>query len=206
MTDFPRDESWDELLVEANLFDFLANVFLTLPDEAYVEQLRAFNWSDVPMEGCRSIGAFLEATAKVKADEVALELGRDRAALVRHMGPRAIEPPYESMYVDAPVNLCIGELNRFYADAGYAVSRDTRDTADQIGVEFAFLALVDQKMLEALVAGDGEEARACCETRASFEQQHIGRWAHRYAQCMLDAAQTDFYRGVAQIILEIPLG
>lgn len=204
MVERETEEKLDELQTETNLFDFLSNVFLTLPDETYVKELRELDWASVPLEGCQRIDAFLKDSVGKRANDVVLELGRDRSALVRHMGPRAIEPPYESMYTDAAANVSIGDLNRFYADAGYAVSSDTHDTSDQIGVEFAFLALLGRKELEALTAGDEAIARVCRDTRTDFERQHIGRWAHRYAQCMLDAAQTDFYRGVAQIILTIP--
>lgn len=193
-----------DLFGKAQLLHFLSEVFLTLPTEDYLRSLAAVDWHALPLKGSALIGAWLDES-RDRTEDALLDLGRDRSALVRSMGPRAIEPPYESLYRKTAVNASIGSLNRFYADEEYRVSDNVRDTADQLGVELAFAALLHDKMLLALKEGDEAEAQRIDEVRASFERTHLGQWAGTYAIAMEAAAQTDFYRGVAQLIAALPL-
>lgn len=200
-----REESpIDDLFGKAQLFHFLSGAFLTLPNEGYLQDLTAINWRALPFKGSALIGAWLDAS-RSRMEDALLDLGRDRSALMRSMGPRAIEPPYESLYRKTAANLSIGSLNRFYADEGYQVADNVRDTSDQLGVELAFEALLHDKMLAALEEGDELEARRLDEVRATFERTHLGQWAGTYAAAMESAAQTDFYRGIAQLIAALPL-
>lgn len=194
----------DDLFGKAQLFHFLSEVFLTLPTEDYLQGLAAIDWRALPFEGSALIGAWLDESRNRREDAL-LDLGRDRSALMRSMGPRAIEPPYESLYRETAANVSIGSLNRFYADEGYRVADNVRDTSDQLGVELAFAALLHDKMLAALKEGDDAEAQRIDEVRAAFERTHLGQWARSYATAMEAAAQTDFYRGVAQLIAALPL-
>ncbi len=194
-----EEQATADLYGRAQLLHFLSEVFLALPTEDYLERLAAINWNALPLESCRLIGAWLDESRHRPVDAL-LDLGRDRSALVRSMGPAAIEPPYESLWRGAAANLSIGSLNRFYADEGYQIADEVRDTSDQLGVELAFSALLHDRLLAALAAGDEAEAARLDEVRATFERTHLGQWAPTYAAAMESAARTDFYRGVAQLL------
>lgn len=199
-----EETSIADLFGKAQLLHFLSDVFLVLPTEEYLETLAALDWRAFPFEGSALIGSWFEASRSHPTDAL-IELGRDRSALMRSMGPRAIEPPYESLYRQTATNLSIGSLNRFYGAEGYRVSDDVRDTSDQLGVELAFDALLHDKILAALEEGNEAEAIRVDSVRASFEGTHLGQWASCYAAAMATAAQTDFYRGVAHLIAALPL-
>ena len=193
-------EAIAELSAGAELYGFLGKVFLALPDASFLDELFAMDWSRFDIEGFQLIGRFAESHAGRPRKDVLEQLGCDRAALVRGVGFGAIEPPYESLYRGASSNVSIGGLNRFYSKAGYAVDKSVKDTSDQIGVELSFVSLMYAKELESAQAGDGETAAAVRETRERFFAEHLSCWAADYARAMEDAAQTDFYRGIAQII------
>lgn len=192
-----------ELENKIGLYSFLSSVFMTLPDDAFLDSLFALEWGDSDSRGCNEIAAYAAAQKDKDREEVLLDLGRDRARLVRGTGNDGMEPPYESMYVKSEAaNTSIGSLNRFYGDVGYEVSEDTKEAPDQIGVEFSFMELMLRRELEAVRAGDEDIATQCEEVRRHFMAQHLGRWAHDYASAMRNHAQTGFYRGIALLIEE----
>lgn len=192
-----------ELENKIELYSFLTSVFMTLPDEEFLNSLLSLAWEESDSRGCNEIAAYAKEIQGRDHEEVLLELGRDRAKLVRGASNDGMEPPYESMYVKSEAaNTSIGSLNRFYGDVGYEVSEDTKEAPDQIGVEFSFMELMLRRELEAVQAGDDGTAAQCEEVRRHFMAQHLGRWAHDYASAMRNHAQTGFYRGIALLIEE----
>ena len=192
-----------ELENKIELYSFLTSVFMTLPDEKFLDSLLSLAWEESDSRGCNEIAAYAKEIQGRDHEEVLLELGRDRAKLVRGASNDGMEPPYESMYVKSEAaNTSIGSLNRFYGDVGYEVSEDTKEAPDQIGVEFSFMELMLRRELEAVQAGDDDTATQCEEVRRHFMAQHLGRWAHDYASAMRNHAQTGFYRGIALLIEE----
>lgn len=197
-----NEEREIELEQRIALFDFLGSLFLTLPDEELLARLRTLDWDESDSAGCNEIAAYVAARRDVPDEEVLLELGRDRTRLVRGANNEGMRSAYESLYGSGAANETIGSLNRFYADAGFALADGVHDAVDQLGVEMAFCALLMKRELEALRQGDGEAADRWCEARDHFMAQHLGRWACDYATDMEAFALTGFYRGVARLIKE----
>lgn len=189
------------------LYGLLGSVFLTLPDEEFLESLVNMDWSESDSRGCNEIAEYAQAQKGRDAEEVLLELGRDRAVVIRGANNKGMEPPYEALYIKgAPKkgasNQAIGSLNRFYADAGFQLSDEAKDSSDQIGIEFMFVQLLLQRELDALREGNADAAEQWQEVRRHFMSQHLGRWAHDYACAMRNHASTGFYRGIALLIEE----
>ena len=182
--------------------DLLSSLFLTLPDEVLLDSLYSLEWEESDSAGCNEIAAYIDGHRGDDREEVLLELGRDRARLMRGANNEGMRSAYESLYTKNAANESIGSLNRFYADAGFALAEGIHDTVDQLGVEMAFLSLLMQRELAALRQGDQEVADQWREVRGHFMAQHLGRWAHEYAADMRKFALTGFYRGVALLIDE----
>lgn len=191
-----------ELEQRAALMDLLSSLFLTLPDEALLDSLYSLEWGESDSAGCNEIAAYIDGHRGDDREEVLLELGRDRARLMRGANNEGMRSAYESLYTKNAANESIGSLNRFYADAGFALAEGIHDTVDQLGVEMAFLSLLMQRELAALRQGDEEAADQWREVREHFMAQHLGRWAREYAADMRKFALTGFYRGVALLIDE----
>lgn len=181
---------------------FLSSVFLTLPDEEFLKSLLTLQWEDSDSVGCNAIAEYAAEQAGRDHEEVLLELGRDRARLIRGANNEGMQPPYESLYAGQAANESMGSLNRFYADAGFLLADNVKDTVDQLGVELAFYELLMTRELEALREGKDDIAEQWLEVRRHFYSQHLGRWAHAYAAEMLKHAKTGFYRGIALLIEE----
>ncbi|CVH74743.1 hypothetical protein C2L80_09330 [Rubneribacter badeniensis] len=184
------------------LVDLLSSLFLTLPDEALLESLLTLEWGESDSAGSNEIAAYIEERRDADREELLLELGRDRARLMRGANNEGMRSAYESLYSATAANESIGSLNRFYADAGFALAEGVHDTVDQIGVEMAFCSVLMKRESEALRQGDEAKADEWREVRMCFMAQHLGRWVHNYVADMRTFALTGFYRGVALLIDE----
>lgn len=206
MTDRENAIAAEELEREAWIYGLLGSVFLTLPDEDFWRSMKGMDWAHAQADGCADIACYIAERSGACDADVVLELGRDRAALVRGVGIRAIEPPYESLYIEGlQTNSSIAALNRAYSKAGFAVSGAVKDTSDQIGVEFSFMQLMCAQEAEALRQGDLERAHSFADRRERFAEEHLGLWKDAYAEAMEASASTGFYRGIAKMIQALPL-
>lgn len=191
-----------ELEQRIALADLLSSLFLTLPDEELIESLLSLEWGESDSAGCNEIAAYVEERRGADRQDVLLELGRDRARLLRGANNEGMRSAYESLYSKNAANESIGSLNRFYADAGFVLAEGIHDAVDQLGVEIAFCSTLMKRELDALRQDDEERADEWREVRAGFMAQHLGRWVHEYAADMREFALTRFYRGVALLIDE----
>ena len=185
-------------------YSFLSSIFLTLPDEAVVTNLLKFP-VEQPLQspGMQQICGYIKRHQLNTLQSVLQELATDRAKLLRGITKNGPRPPYESLYLNQPPQDIIGGLNQFYAKINYSVSRDLKDSPEQIGVEFSYMQTLCKKELDALENGLLDEAEKYSGLQQSFLKQHLGRWAGLFAQEMERYAQTDFYRGIALLIQEL---
>ena len=185
------------------LYALLSSLFLTLPDEKLIDSVFAGSIApDTDSRGCNEIACFAREQANRDRADVLADVARDRVRLMRGVNSEGIRPPYESLYAGYPAHETIGSLNEFYKSFGLEPSDQIKDASDHIGVEFAFMKLLFERELAATHSGDGAEADRIRLVRESFQSQHLGRWAHAYAEEMAQAAQTGLYRGIAFLILE----
>jgi len=185
-------------------YSFLSSIFLTLPDEALVTNLMKFPVEQPQQSpGMQLIGGYIKRHHMNTLDSVLLELATDRVKLFRGITKTGPRQPYESMYLNQPPQDIIGGLNQFYAKINYSVSKDLKESSEQIGVEFSFLQALCEKELEALSDGLLDQVEKYRGLQQSFLKQHLGRWAGLFAEEMERYAQTDFYRGIALLIQEL---
>ncbi|MEN8376763.1 MAG: molecular chaperone TorD family protein [Gemmatimonadota bacterium] len=78
-----------------------------------------------------------------------------------------------------------------YAEAGLAPSEDLKDAPDHVIHELEFMYFLAFQQ-----ATTGE--RAWYDRRARFWREHLGRWLHRFADAVQQAAVHDFYRTLAE--------
>ena len=197
-----NEELKQELQERIALHGFLGSVFLTLPDKEFVDSLLSREWDQTESEGVNLIGAYATAMKDADVEEILLDLGRDRARLIRGANNEGMPGAYESLFSDFKANEALGSLNRFYADTGFELNPDVHDSGDALGVEISFAQTLMEKELAALEEGDEESAAQWAEVRDHFHEQHLGRWAYKYADSMEHFARTDFYRGIAHLIRE----
>jgi TorA maturation chaperone TorD len=191
-----------ENMIQAS--SFLSALFLALPDEAFISGLLKSDFGDTSgNRGLAEISAYVTRSQGLPVSEVLLEVGRDRARLVRGVGNNSIDPPYESIYTGRPQNTTILDLKAFYSELGFEVSESIKDAVDQIGIELAFVKELATKELDAYRTGQLEAAESLKNLRNKFMNTHLDKWRFKYAEAMKEAAATGFYRGVALLILDL---
>ena len=199
------EERIAELEEMSSVYSFLSSVFLTLPDQAFMDSLAMLPQEKSASAGYNAIVAYAHEVADQDCEEALLELGRDRARLVRGANNEGIEPPYESLYLGkgAQSNTTIGSINRFFVDAGFEKVEGVREAPEQIGVEINFVGTLMERELAAVREGDLEAAGHWREVRGHFMGQHLGRWAGEYAKVLQERANTGFYRGIGLLVEEV---
>jgi TorA maturation chaperone TorD len=183
---------------------FLSSIFLTLPDEAVVTNLLKFP-VDQPQQspGMQHICGYIKHHELNSMRSILKDLSTDRVKLFRGITKNGPRPPYESLFVNQPPQDIIGGLNQFYAKLNCSVSKDIKESPEQIGVEFSYMKALCEKELEAIEDGLLDQVEKYRGLQQSFLRQHLGRWAGLFAKEMECHAQTDFYRGIALLIQEL---
>ena len=152
----------------------------------------------------------LDELAAVDTDAVAIDVSALRAATTDEkslrlghaklfVGPFELAaPPYESVYVDAEDRVMTDATEAVqaeYRQAGVDVAID--EPADHVAAELEFVSLLVATEVEALEAGDDEAVRHYLDRQYEFLSDHLGRWVSEIADNMRNAAETEFYRVLA---------
>lgn len=110
--------------------------------------------------------------------------------------------PYESLYrsdegllMREPRN----EVFRTYKQAAVKLKEGVNLPEDHISFEFEFLAILCERTIEALEAGENEGAVELLEAQKTFIEEHILSWFGDLAERALKILQTRFYRGVLKV-------
>jgi TorA maturation chaperone TorD len=192
---------------------FLNSHFTTLPDEAFVEQMRGSACSamlaalvaDSSVEdnlaaGADLMAAYLRATSAEPPAELARILGVDRTRLYRGITPDyGPPPPYELVWSKTYRDVTLLQiLTRQYREQGLALSLEATERPDYIGVELEFFRALVVREAEGWEAGTPEGANAALaarEAQRTFLDGHLAAWARLYVDQVLSQARTDFYQG-----------
>lgn len=88
---------------------------------------------------------------------------------------------------------------RLYAEGGFEIAEDFREAPDHIAAELEFLYLL--LFRERCARRDGAAAAAAEAEglRGRFLGQHLGRWAGPFSRAMRGAAETAYYRELADL-------
>ena len=198
-----EDVRIQRLAERQTMFSALAAVFLELPTEESIKAVLGADYSDAePDTSAEEMGRFAAQVQGEDAQEVLLDVARERVLLVRGGGLSPVAAPYESLYGNLEQNTAIGSLNRFYSEAGLAKLGSVHDAADQIGVQCAFVSELLEREITQLEQGDEAAADATDALIESFMSQHLARWAGNYAQAVLDNSENHYWRAVALLIQE----
>lgn len=106
--------------------------------------------------------------------------------------------PYESYYLEerffgGPLEA----VKEFLQEVGFEKDDGFREPEDHIAFELECMRFLITKQLE---APDSEAAEAWLTSQRVFLTEHLLKWALRFSDDVAERAQTDFYRGVAQIL------
>ena len=124
--------------------------------------------------------------------------------------------PYESVYCDTweiagkkKKGLLLGPsaqaVRKIYRRAGTELDEHCTELPDHAGIELAFMHYLCQREREAWQQGKEEEAVQWQKLEAEFVINHLTPWLPELCKQICQKTQSDFYRGIAQLINEFIL-
>lgn len=120
------------------------------------------------------------------------------------VGPdRLPAPPWESAYRDEDRLLFTEDtlaVRAAYLRQGLRVANFQREADDHISLELAFMYETCRSAAEAAERGETESFRTVLAEQSRFLDEHLLRWVPAFSTDVVRHAETDFYRGMAQIL------
>jgi TorA maturation chaperone TorD len=207
-------EQLAELQAKAAQYALLAQAF-NYPAEELVQRLAGGEFTEVledaleaVLPGNDSLRHALEelkkeyAHSSVQHSVVLLELEKDYTRMFFASKPR-LAHLFESVYREGKLlQESTFDIARLYVDAGLQLKEDFRLPPDHIAVELEFVSFLYFKELEALNAGNHENAEYARELQDRVLRDHLRPFAANLAERVVAHARTTFYRCVAQILRE----
>lgn len=150
--------------------------------------------------------------AKLEDEEARLVMEVDYNRLF--VGPgKLLAVPYESFYRSEPdengrgsiCGLPMLAVKDFYARFGTTMPEGSVDYPDHIAFELEFLSLLAQEESKCWEKGDAEGAAVFQKGAAEFRRDHLGVWAHRFADDVKAGAETDLYPALADLLVATQL-
>lgn len=117
------------------------------------------------------------------------------------VGPqRLLAAPWQSVYTNkdrAVFQMETVGVKNWYQRFDLALASEYNEPADHVGLEFSFLARLCELTIAAAEIRDGEQVKRLIDAQRGFIGQHVLRWVPRWADDVVNHAQTDLYRGLA---------
>lgn len=182
---------------------FLASLYL---HELTDEQIEAFAHIEIAGdgtaidEGLRTIKEYLRHRHGGTRQELAVDYAR--VFLGAGSYDRILAPPYESVFTSEERILMQDARDgavTYYRRAGLDLPADNTTPEDHLGFELQFAAALADNANEALAADDGEALTEVVSLARSFFVHHQRNWLPALCEAIDEFAETDFYRGVAQM-------
>jgi len=172
----------------AQMYHFLAAVYLAPPTPALVEELRKLGLIDTDdLENVKRefndlfvvpLGRYTTPYEAVYRDEREIAGERVRGLL---MGPSTVD--------------VIGR----YKAAGAEMDQMVKELPDHVGVELAFMGFLCERESDALKNGDESLVRELRTRQAEFLNDHLQPWVPLLAQRIREKARIEFYKGLASL-------
>ncbi len=128
-----------------------------------------------------------------------LSLQREYASLF--LGPfKALAPPYGSVYMEGG-NRTYGEstmdAKRRYQEDGLKVT--LKEPPDHVAIELEYLYLLAFREAELLAEDKPADADCYRVKQGDFLTTHLGAWVSAFTDKIIESAETEFYRRVAEV-------
>ncbi len=183
---------------------FLASLFLYELTEEQVEQLAHLDFENDGTriaQGYAQMVEYLRHRNRATKQELAVDYAHTflGAGVYDHV----LAPPYESVFTSKD-RLLMQESRdgalAYYRSEELDLPQDNSTPEDHFGFELQFAATLIERADEALRAGDEERFRELVVKQRSFLKFHQENWLPEFCDAIDEFCQTDFYRGVANLV------
>ena len=192
----------------AVIYRFLSQRF-SHPDRALIELFNSARleeflqaWCCLCLDSSEDIDKVAGWLAKWPRQEAALlELEKEYTRLFITAYPRAVAPPYSSLYLDSERLIwgsSTAEVAKMYEATGLTMSESFHDIPDHIAAELEFASYLIAEQLK----GD-EQGSPSTERLVSFEKrlltEHLHKWAPAFFKQVAEYPTATFYGMIAEV-------
>ena len=208
--DEPMDEETRAALVSITeqrsaTYGLLSRLYRVEVDEEFLKEMKGMRFpaatgnSQVD-EGYRLIATFLSNTWGNTITDLAIDYVR---TFIGH-GVDAFSAayPYESVYTSEKrlmMQDARDEVLAIYRSQGLDKQETWKEAEDHIALELEFMQILANRTVDALKAGDEDEAIELLTTQKNFLEDHLMAWVPMMTSDMRRFAKTDLYRGLAYL-------
>ncbi|MBR2790269.1 MAG: molecular chaperone TorD family protein [Eggerthellaceae bacterium] len=186
-------------------YSLLARLFRKEVDEPFLEELRRMSFpaaaEDERIErGYSLMAKYLSGVYENTLQELAVDYVR--VFIGYGMDAYSAAFPYESVYTSERRLLMQDsrdEVLALYRAAGLEKDKSWPESEDHLALELEYLAIHTRRAIEALEAGDEDEAFANLMTQVHFMDDHVLNWAPMMTADMRKFARTDLYLGLSYL-------
>jgi putative dimethyl sulfoxide reductase chaperone len=203
---------WHTILTgELLLAGLLGKVLYTFPDRDLLAIISEEDFfADVPFaetqravqSGLALLQNWSQAQKSVPPEETLSQLQADYTHLF--IGPgKVLAPLWESVHYGEERLVFQQEtlaVRQWYQRFGLEAVDLYHEPDDHIGLELAFLAHLAGRALAALEQGESQTLALLLQAQRQFLSEHLFKWAFGWCALVGEHAQTDFYRGIAQLV------
>lgn len=194
----------------AEVYGLLALVFHRHPDADVTARIEAC--ADTARGAVKAeIADALESLARHTRSKSATELKVEFNSLFLVPGPKYLAP-YESVFVDAPIE-ANGKTNprtygpstqqvmAFYRHIGLQVSRSYTELPDYVGLEFACMEYLCSREAAYSEEGNATAAQNAKAMQCVFLRDHLQKWVPPFAAKLKAKAETEYCRALSDLAL-----
>lgn len=195
-------------IARAVIYRFLSRCFshpdselLELFDSARLEEFLQ-SWRYLGSDASEGIDKAVEWLTGQPSREVAfLELQKEYTRLFITAYPRAIAPPYSSVYLGKKRTVwgeSTSTVAKLYEAAGLGMSEAFHDIPDHVAAELEFasyLIVEQQRQWES----DPDNARKLLDIERKFLTEHLSKWAPAFFSQVAECSRLPFYSEIASL-------
>ncbi|AFQ43451.1 TorD/DmsD family molecular chaperone [Desulfosporosinus meridiei] len=193
--------------LRAYAYDVLRRTFASEPSQEYLELMKntivqfpfASESEDI-LKGIKAVDSSLNRSSGLSRQDVdGLQWDYTRLFI----GPDQLAaPPWESAYANEDKLLFQKEtleVRGAYLKHLFLPAQFQQEADDHIGLELDFMYQLCLELYEK--AKSGESFQEVLEDQQSFLQQHLLKWVPRFGRDIINNSTTDFYKGMASILM-----
>jgi anaerobic sulfite reductase subunit A len=185
-----------------SIYTFLSRIYREEIDQALFDSLKRKEWPtpfDEPEidQGYNIIKNFLKKPPKNAIELLAVEY----ANIFLGTGKNPAYP-FESVYMTKQrleMQMPRDGVIKIYRGEGFKKAADFNEPEDHIATELEFMAHLAQKTLDTLRSKNHEETKTSLEKQLNFLNHHLIPWTEPFCRDAEQAAELDFYKGIAKL-------
>jgi TorA maturation chaperone TorD len=205
-------QEWHLILTgEVLMFSLLGKMLLQIPEKNWLQPLldeELFSeppFAEQQTDVVQGLALLEKWSRECQGDitrETLIELKADYTRLFTGMANNPCTP-WESVYFTEErlvFQAQTQDVRAWYRRYGMQVTNQYKEPEDHIGLELTFIGHLAKIGLAALAANDRAAFEHALSAQRDFATKHLFLWAPLWCNLIGEHAQTDFYRGLAQVV------